>query len=152
MPSKSSDRWHNTTDDPTTSLQSTSLEHTEVQEEAIGYDNTILLSARSLGETGNVAINLHQAQCSEDEENDSQEDNSMSNEDIPGNTPDLTIHNLYRLENDEANHNQVDHSNSEDSDFFPDDDPQPETVQGHIILMCQLYKLWQLHMHYVYIL
>ena len=58
MPESASHQWHNTSEDPTLSLSRTARERTEPQEEALGYDNTILLSSKSLTETGRIAIDL----------------------------------------------------------------------------------------------
>ena len=58
MPESASNQWHNTSEDPTLSLSRTARERTEPQEEALGYDNTILLSSKSLTETGRKAIDL----------------------------------------------------------------------------------------------
>ena len=58
MPESSSNQWHNTAEDPTLSLSRTARERSEPQDEALGYDNTILLSSKSLTETGRIAIDL----------------------------------------------------------------------------------------------
>ena len=61
MPMNNSDRWHNTTVNPLNSIATTAQLRLEPQDEALSYDNVILLDVQSLRDTEHIAINLDQA-------------------------------------------------------------------------------------------
>ncbi len=121
MPEKTAEQWHGILEDPTASIARIHHERSEPQEEALGYDNTVLLSAISLSGSGRKAIDLdHQANKNTDHTSNNtmvQTPDHESDQDSSGEASFLFRH-LYASDNDEDDEVS---SDDDDSLFLPED-------------------------------